>query len=50
MSNDNVGKCGHAKCAGGTGEWCFKKGRPMRSYEEIKTELKQKSYENKTQN
>lgn len=29
---DNVGKCGHAKCAGGTGEHCFYKGKPMSAY------------------
>lgn len=34
--NDNVGKCGHAKCAGGNG--CYEKGAPMRTYEEIKAE------------
>ncbi len=36
--NDNVGKCGHAKCAGGSGLLCYEKGAPMRSYEEIKKE------------
>lgn len=34
--HDNVGKCGHAKCAGGNG--CYETGKPMRSYEEIKAE------------
>lgn len=37
MKNDNVGKCGHAKCAGG--ELCYQKGRGMRTYEDIKNEL-----------
>lgn len=27
---DNVGKCGHAKCAGGNG--CFEVGKPMSKY------------------
>lgn len=30
MENDNVGKCGHAKCAGGNG--CFEVGKPMQPY------------------
>lgn len=30
MKKDNVGKCGHAKCAGGDG--CFEKGKPMAIY------------------
>ena len=30
QKNDNVGKCGHAKCAGGIG--CYKKGLPMANY------------------
>ena len=34
--NDNVGKCGHAKCAGGV--LCYEKGAPMRTYNEIKAE------------
>ena len=33
MKNDNVGKCGHAKCAGGNGVLCFKKGTPMSTYQ-----------------
>lgn len=32
MKNDNVGKCGHAKCAGGNGVLCFYKGKPMSIY------------------
>ena len=32
MKNDNLGKCGHVKCAGGTGDLCFKKGAPMSTY------------------
>jgi len=28
--NDNVGKCGHAQCAGGV--LCFQKGPPMATY------------------
>lgn len=36
--NDNVGKCGHARCAGGNGILCYQKGAPMRTYEEIKRE------------
>ena len=39
MSNDNVGKCGHTKCAGGNG--CFYKGQPMSKYEKV--ELGEKS-------
>jgi hypothetical protein len=35
MSNDNVGKCGHAKCAGGNG--CFMKGKPMSNYKKDST-------------
>lgn len=31
--NDNVGKCGHARCAGGNG--CYEKGSPTRSYENM---------------
>lgn len=34
--NDNVGKCGHARCAGGNG--CYFTGQPMKSYDEIKRE------------
>lgn len=33
--NDNVGKCGHARCAGGNG--CYEKGKPMRAYKKIVT-------------
>lgn len=29
----NVGKCGHARCAGGNG--CYEKGRPMANYEPV---------------
>lgn len=41
--NDNVGKCGHTKCAGGTGEHCFYVGAPMRSYDDTKRELDAKA-------
>lgn len=30
QKNDNVGKCGHAKCAGGN--LCYEKGAPMSQY------------------
>jgi hypothetical protein len=30
MENDNVGKCGHAKCAGG--KLCYEKGAPMSAW------------------
>lgn len=40
MKNDNVGKCGHPKCAGGDGTHCFEKGKPMRTLEKIKIETK----------
>jgi len=30
MNDDNVGKCGHRKCAGGI--LCYEKGRPMSAY------------------
>ncbi len=33
MQNDNVGKCGHAKCAGGKG--CYEKGKPMAAYKPV---------------
>lgn len=33
MKNDNVGKCGHAKCAGG--ELCYEKGKPMQPYRTV---------------
>lgn len=44
MNNDNVGKCGHAKCAGGNGTLCYEKGKPMRTYEEIKKENESKTW------
>lgn len=43
IKNPNVGKCGHARCAGGSGELCYEKGRGMRSYDEIKKELEAKA-------
>ncbi len=33
MNNDNVGKCGHAKCAGGV--LCYEKGAPMSAYKPV---------------
>lgn len=36
MKTDNVGKCGHAKCAGGAGELCYEKGKPMKPYAPMK--------------
>ncbi len=33
MKNDNVGKCGHAKCAGG--KLCYEKGAPMTAYKPV---------------
>lgn len=50
MQNNNIGKCGHAKCAGGDGTHCYEKGKPMATYskdttpeqrlEELRTELR----------
>ena len=37
MNTENVGECGHAKCAGGV--LCYQKGKAMRTYESIKKEL-----------
>lgn len=31
MNTDNVGRCGHAKCAGG--QLCYEKGAPMTTYQ-----------------
>lgn len=31
--DDNVGKCGHPKCAGGN--LCYYKGKPMREYKPV---------------
>jgi len=39
MKNDNVGKCGHAKCAGGTRKYCYEKGKGMKLYKEAKRDL-----------
>lgn len=33
MTNDNVGKCGHAKCAGGN--LCYYQGKPMTTYSPV---------------
>lgn len=43
MQNDNVGKCGHARCAGGNGKLCYERGKGMRSYNDIKQELTAKA-------
>lgn len=43
MINDNVGKCGHARCAGGNGLLCYEKGQGMRTYDDIKQELELKA-------
>ena len=32
QKHDNLGKCGHAKCAGGDGTHCYEVGAPMRPY------------------
>lgn len=38
MTNNNKGKCGHTRCAGGNG--CLQQGAPMRSHAEISQEMK----------
>jgi len=37
-TNDNVGKCGHPRCAGGDGTHCYEKGKPMRAYKSMTRE------------
>lgn len=32
-TDNNIGKCGHAKCAGGDG--CYEKGTPMKKWERL---------------
>jgi len=43
QTNNNVSKCGHARCAGGNGLLCYEKGKGMRTYEDIKKELEIKA-------